>query len=99
MTTNILAPFIKLEESFQFYVNGRIFEMNDTEIKEVEGTNNPTLINAINAFESFEFSNDSIKWFHGPSKFIYNLTEGKFQHNTSLIKETHSRLTLFLRVW
>ena len=86
MTTNILAPFVKLEESFQFYVNGRIFEMNDTEIKEVEGTNNPTLINAINAFESFEFSNDSIKWFHGPSKFIYNLTEGKFQHNTSLIE-------------
>ena len=86
MTTNILAPFVKLEESFQFYVNGRIFEMNDTEIKEVEGTNNPTLINAINAFESFEFSNDSIKWFHGPSKFIYNLAEGKFQHNTSLIE-------------
>jgi hypothetical protein len=86
MTTNILAPFVKIEESFQFYVNGRIFEMNDTEIKEVEGTNNPTLINAINAFESFEFSNDSIKWFHGPSKFIYTLAEGKFQHNTSLIE-------------
>ncbi len=86
MTTNILAPFVKLEESFQFYVNGRIFEMNETEIKEVEGTNNPTLINAINAFESFEFSNDSIKWFHGPSKFIYNLAEGKFQHNASLIE-------------
>ena len=86
MTTNILAPFIKIEESFQFYVNGRIFEMNENEIKEVEGTNNPTLINAINAFESFEFSNDSIKWFHGPSKFIYNLTEGKFQHNNSLIE-------------
>jgi hypothetical protein len=86
MTTNILAPFAKVEESFQFYVNGRVFEMNETEIKEVEVSKNSTLNNAIRAFESFEFSNDSIKWFHGPSKFIYNLTEGKFQHNTMLIE-------------
>ena len=85
MTTNILAPFVKLDESFQFYVSGRLFEMNDTEIKEVEGTQNSTLINAINAFESFQFSEDSIKWFHGPSKFIYNLAEGVFQHNNSEI--------------
>lgn len=86
MTTNILAPFAKVGESFQFYVNGRVFEMNENEIKEVEVLNNSTLINAIRAFESFEFSNDSIKWFHGPSKFVYNLTEGKFQHNTMLIE-------------
>lgn len=86
MTTNILAPFAKVEESFQFYINGRVFEMNNNEIKEVEVLTNSTLIDAIKAFESFEFSNDSIKWFHGPSKFTYNLTEGKFQHNTMLIE-------------
>jgi hypothetical protein len=86
MTTNILAPFAKVEESFQFYINGRVFEMNETEIKEVEVSTNSTLNNAIRAFESFEFSNDSIKWFHGPSKFIYTLSEGKFQHNTMLIE-------------
>ena len=85
MTTNILAPFVKLDESFQFYVSGRLFEMNDTEIKEVEGTQNSTLINAINAFESFQFTEDSVRWFHGPSKFIYNLAEGIFQHNNSEI--------------
>lgn len=85
MTTNILAPFVKLDESFQFYVSGRLFEMSETEIKEVEGTNNSTLINAINAFESFQFTEDSVRWFHGPSKFIYNLTEGVFQHNNSEI--------------
>jgi len=85
MTTNILAPFVKLDESFQFYVSGRLFEMNETEIKEVEGTTNSTLINAINAFESFQFTEDSVRWFHGPSKFIYNLTEGVFQHNNSEI--------------
>lgn len=86
MITNILAPFTKVGESFQFYINGRIFEMNETEIKEVEVSTNSTLNNAIRAFESFEFSNDSIKWFHGPSKFIYSLVEGKFQHNTMLIE-------------
>lgn len=86
MTTNILAPFAKVEESFQFYVNGRVFEMNDTEIKEVENSTNTTLNNAIRAFESFEFSANSVKWFHGPSKFSYNLSEGKFQHNTMLIE-------------
>jgi len=32
MTTNILAPFVKLDESFQFYVSGRLFEMSETEI-------------------------------------------------------------------
>ena len=86
MTTNILAPFANVEESFQFYVNGRIFEMNENEIKEVESSNNMALNNAIRAFESFEFSNDTIKWFHGPTKFIYDLTEGNFKHNTMLIE-------------
>lgn len=86
MTTNILAPFAKVEESFQFYVNGRVFEMNDTEIKEVENSTNTNLNNAIRAFESFEFSNNNIKWFHGPSKFSYNLSEGTFHHNTMSIE-------------
>ena len=85
MTTNILAPFVKLDESFQFYVSGRLFEMNDTEIKEIERTSSSTLINAINAFEAFQFTEDSVRWFHGPSKFIYNLAEGIFQHNNSEI--------------
>lgn len=86
MVTNILAPFTKLEESSQFYINGRVFEMNENEITEVESLNNDTLRNAIHAFESFEFSNSSIKWFHGPSKFIYDLTESTFKHNTMLIE-------------
>ena len=86
MTTNILAPFAKLEESFQFYVNGRVFEINENEITEVDTLTNQSLRNAIVAFESFEFSNNNIKWFHGPSKFIYDLNEGKFKHNTMLIE-------------
>jgi len=86
MTTNILAPFAKVGESFQFYVNGRVFEMNESEINEVEVSNNSTLNKTISAFESFEFNNDTIKWFHGTSKFIYNMNENKFQHNTMSIE-------------
>ena len=86
MTTNILAPFVSVEESFQFYVNGRAFEMNETKIKQIEGKQiNESLINAISAFESFEFGNETIKWFHGASKFTYNLQESKFLHNNSEI--------------
>lgn len=88
MTTNILAPFITVGESFQFYVNGRVFEMNETEINEIENNQsiNVTLRKAISAFESFEFGTKTIKWFHGASKFTYNLQESTFLHNTSVIE-------------
>ena len=77
MNTNILAPFVKSEESFKFYVNGRVFEMNDNTITETESFDS-TLGNAIKAFESFEFSATNVKWFHGASKFTYSLTENEF---------------------
>lgn len=87
MTTNILAPFVSVNESFQFYVNGRAFEMNENEIKHLDGVQiNKQLVNAINAFESFEFGSNSIKWFHGPSKFTYNLESSEFFHNNSIIE-------------
>lgn len=94
--TNILSPFVKVEESFQFYVNGRVFEMNNTnEIKEIEGnTINSELKNAIIAFESFEFSNETIKWFNGPSKFVYNLKENTFSNNDSVIENSFSNHVL-----
>jgi len=96
MMTNILSPFVKVEESFQFYVNGRVFEMNNTnEIKEIEGnTINSELKNAIIAFESFEFSNETIKWFNGPSKFVYNLKENTFSNNDSVIENSFSNHVL-----
>lgn len=85
MKTNILAPFIKTEDSFQFYVNGRTFEMKDNTLNVVEQIDS-NLRNAIAAFESFEFGQNTIKWFHGPSKFVFDLTESKFKHNDSLIE-------------
>lgn len=85
MKTNILAPFIKLEESVKFYVNGRVFEMTDSSIVEVE-TIEPSLRKAIQAFESFEFTTNSVKWYHGAAKFVYDLSEGVFKHNDMLIE-------------
>lgn len=85
MKTNILAPFIKLEESVKFYVNGRVFEMTDATITETE-TVEPALRRAIQAFESFEFTTSSVKWYHGAAKFVYDLSEGTFKHGDMLIE-------------
>lgn len=85
MKTNILAPFIKLEESVKFYLNGRVYEMKGDVMTEVE-TVESTLRNAIAAFESFDFSGNTIKWYHGANKFIYNIEEGTFNHGTMVIE-------------
>ena len=85
MKTNILAPFIKTEESFNFYVNGRAFEIKDNNLNVIESFGSE-LRNSIAAFESFEFGSNSIKWFHGPSKFVFDINENKFKHNDSLIE-------------
>lgn len=85
MNTNILAPFIKGEDSFKFYVSGRIFEIKNNAIVEIEAMD-AELAPAISAFESFDFSSNTIKWFHGPFKFSYNMNENTFMSNTSLIE-------------
>lgn len=85
MTTNILAPFIETENSFKFYVNGRVFEMTNNVIEEVEEVDSK-LRSAITAFESFEFLQNEVKWFHGPSKFSYNLSENTFSVGDKVIE-------------
>jgi len=85
MKTNILAPFIKVEDSFQFYVNGRTFEMKENTLNVVEKIDQ-TLKTTIAAFESFEFSDSSIKWYHGALKFAFDINENVFKHNDSLIE-------------
>jgi hypothetical protein len=85
MKTNILAPFIKLEESVKFYLNGRVYEMRGDVMTEVE-TVEPTLRNAIAAFESFEFKTNTINWYNGANKFTYNMSEGTFNHGTMVIE-------------
>ena len=87
MTTNILAPFSVNENTSTFYVNGRLFEMNDNVITEIEKTSDSNMNTAIAAFESFEFSNEKVTWFSGSSKFVYSLTEGTFTNNGTLIAE------------
>jgi len=85
MKTNILAPFTKNEDSIKFYANGRTFEMKDNELAITESVDS-TLNQAIQALNLFEFQSNQIKWFHGPSKFIFDINENKFKHNDSLIE-------------
>lgn len=83
--TNILAPFVNTENGSKFYLNGRVYAMTNegvmTETEDVTG-----LAQAIRAFESFQFTTNAVKWFHGPVKFVYDLNENKFKHNESLIE-------------
>lgn len=94
--TNILSPFVKVEESYQFYTNGLTFEINkENDIKLIEGNNiDSNLKNAIVAFESFQFGKSSIKWFNGPSKFIYDINEGTFTMNESKIENSFTKHVL-----
>lgn len=85
MKTNILAPFVKNEDSIKFHVNGRNFEMKDNELKITESVDS-TLNQAIQALNLFEFQSNRINWFHGPSKFVFDINENKFKHNDSLIE-------------
>lgn len=83
--TNILAPFVNTENGSKFYLNGRVYAMTNegvmTETEDATG-----LAQAIRAFESFQFTTNAVKWFHGPVKFVYDLNENKFKHNESLIE-------------
>ena len=87
---NILAPFVKIEESFQFYLNGRTYEIKENNVEIIENPKNSNLLSAISAFESFEFLNETVRWYHGSSKFIYNIEEGKFYNNNTEILESFS---------
>lgn len=88
MKTNILAPINASESSIQFYLNGRVFELNDNSISEVEKVESTQFLQAINAFEQFEFTAENVRWYHGVSRFNYNLAENKFTWgNTELLDE------------
>jgi hypothetical protein len=81
MNNNILSPFVKTEDSVQFYVNGRVFELNSSsnELKELEQKEvNKSLIPSVQAFENFQFSESKVVWYHEGAKFTYNIQENKF---------------------
>ena len=85
--TNMLAPFVKIEENIQFYLNGRTYEVNENNIEIIERPTNSKLLRAIDAFNSFEIVENTVRWFHGSTKFIYNIEESTFQHGTMSISE------------
>lgn len=86
MKTNILAPFNKTDKSFKFAVNGKVFELKNNELSVLDHRYDESISNAQLALENFDFQDDTIKWYHGPSKFVYNIAENKFKHNDSLIE-------------
>lgn len=89
-----LAPFVKIEESFQFYLNNRSYEINENTISIVENPNNTNLLNAIYVLENFNILENTINWYSKGSKFIYNIEEGKFYNGTSMIAESFSTFAL-----
>lgn len=91
---NTLAPFVKIEESIQFYLNNRTYEINENNVEIVENPTNSDLLKAISAFESFEFINGTVRWYNGSSKFIYNIEENKFYNHSTEILESFSNFAL-----
>lgn len=92
MRTNILAPLKNTETSAKFYLNGRIFEISGTEVSVLENSNDVEFNNAIKAFETFEFNENSIKWYLGTARFTYNIAEGKFTWgNSEILSESFSK--------
>lgn len=92
MRTNILAPLVQSETSATFYLNGRIFEMSGDSVSLVETSNNANLNAAIKAFETFEFSENNVKWYLGATRFNYNIAENKFTWgNSEIISESFSK--------
>jgi hypothetical protein len=86
MTKNILSPINQTENGVQFYLNGRVFEMVGSEIKELEHNQiTPEFGNKIRAIQSFSFTNENVKWYYGTARFNYNIAEGKFTWGNSEI--------------
>jgi hypothetical protein len=92
--TNMLAPFVKIEENIQFYLNNRAYEIKENNIEIIERPTNKDFLNAITVFENFDIVGNDIKWYNRGSKFIYNIEEGKFYNGTSEIKESFSTYVL-----
>lgn len=91
---NTLAPFVKIEENIQFYLNNRTYEIKENNVEIVENPTNSDLLKAISAFESFEFINGTVRWYNGSSKFIYNIEENKFYNHSTEILESFSNFAL-----
>lgn len=91
---NTLAPFVKIEENIQFYLNNRTYEIKENNVEIVENPTNSDLLKAISAFESFEFINGTVRWYNGPAKFIYNIEENKFYNHSTEILESFSNFAL-----
>lgn len=86
MNKGILSPINQTENSIQFYLNGRVFEMIGSEINELEVNKlSADFVEKIRAIQTFSFTNENVKWYYGASRFSYNIAENKFTWGSSEI--------------
>ena len=84
MNKGILSPINQTENSIQFYLNGRVFEMIGSEINELEVNKlSSSFVEKIRAIQTFTFTNENVKWYYGTSRFSYNIAENKFTWGNS----------------
>ena len=86
MTKQVLSPINQTENAVQFYLNGRVFEMVGSEINELEGNKiDAQFAEKIRAIQTFDFTNENVKWYYGATRFNYNIAEKKFTWGNSEI--------------
>ena len=93
MNKGILSPINQTENSIQFYLNGRVFEMVGSEINELEFNKlSADFVEKIQAIQTFNFTNENVKWYYGASRFSYNIAENKFTWgNNEILGESVSK--------
>jgi hypothetical protein len=65
MNKGILSPINQTENSIQFYLNGRVFEMIGSEINELEVNKlSADFVEKIRAIQTFSFTNENVKWYY-----------------------------------
>lgn len=92
-----LSPINILDENnIEFYLHGKSFTINTAENTVVE---NETISDELStlawASENFQFIGESIVWYKGIYKMVYNITEGKFYAgNTEVLDENFTEFVM-----
>lgn len=92
-----LSPINILDENnIEFYLHGKSFTINTAENTVIE---NETISDELStlawASENFQFIDESIVWYKGIYKMVYNITEGKFYAgNTEVLDENFTEFVM-----
>lgn len=92
-----LSPINILDENnIEFYLHGKSFTINTAENTIVENESiSDDLMTLAWASENFQFIGESIVWYKGVYKMVYNITEGKFYaSNTEVLDENFTEFLM-----